>query len=70
MHKRTPIRIANGKVYAWIKHKTKSPKPNHAAPLMPIQQGDFYLAQPKKGDVILHEPWGKSHVTHMATPKE
>jgi len=58
MTKRTPIRIVDGKVYAWVKTNTK----------LRLGVYLFKLKQPVAGDKVLYEPWGKPHATDMVTP--
>jgi hypothetical protein len=54
-HKRTPIRFIEGQVLAWLKSRGKD---------------YFSLGKPTSKSIILHEPWGKVHVTHMCSPGE
>jgi hypothetical protein len=67
-HRRTPIRIVNGKTLAWVKNKGKPFALNNNLHDI-VATGSFYLAKPEPGAVVLHQPWGKPHITHMASPR-
>lgn len=68
MRPRTPIRILNNRVYVWVKN-TGPAFPLNNNPCDIVEKGHFYLAPRAPKSIVLHEPWGKVHTCHMASPR-
>ena len=67
-HKHTPLRFVRGQFMAWIKNTNRGEIMLNGDKHNLVKPGEFYLAVPYQGDIVLHELWGKPHTTHMTPP--